>query len=136
MKACDAIRERLFRTAATANDAPLAGRSPNELTMKKGQVLASDGASDKLTDIFKRIGIGSIEEYAEFVPDGFELDAVQKVYAGKMPMTSGSHGKKVMYVQGAEFVEVRVLALTCEIRVPRIVGAFAAGRLMDAWARS
>ena len=33
-----------------------------------------------------------------------------------------------MFAMGAEFVEVRVHALTREIRVPRIVGAFAAGR--------
>jgi xanthine dehydrogenase YagR molybdenum-binding subunit len=46
-------------------------------------------------------------------------------------MTGGSHGKKVMYASGAEFVEVRIHALTHEIRVPRIVGAFAAGRLMN-----
>ena len=32
---------------------------------------------------------------------------------------------------GAEFVEVRVNARTREIRVPRIVGAFAAGRIMN-----
>ena len=32
---------------------------------------------------------------------------------------------------GAEFVEVRVHVLTRELRVPRIVGAFAAGRLMN-----
>jgi xanthine dehydrogenase YagR molybdenum-binding subunit len=36
-----------------------------------------------------------------------------------------------MYATGAEFVEVRVHALTREIRVPRVVGAFAAGRLMN-----
>lgn len=131
MKACDAIRERLFHAAVTANDTPLAGRSPNELTLKDGKVAVSDGASEKLTDTFKRMGAGSIEEYAEFVPDGLEPDAVQKLYAGKMPMTGGSHGKKVMYAQGAEFVEVRIHALTREIRVPRIVGAFAAGRLMN-----
>ena len=46
-------------------------------------------------------------------------------------MTGGPHGKKVMYAMGAEFVEVRIHALTREIRVPRIVGAFAAGRLMN-----
>jgi xanthine dehydrogenase YagR molybdenum-binding subunit len=46
-------------------------------------------------------------------------------------MTGGSHGKKLMYAMGAEFVEVRVHALTREIRVPRVVGAFAAGRLMN-----
>ena len=34
-----------------------------------------------------------------------------------------------MYALGAEFVEVRVHAQTREIRVPRIVGAFAAGRI-------
>ena len=46
-------------------------------------------------------------------------------------MTGGPHGEKIMYAMGAEFVEVRVHALTREIRVPRIVGAFAAGRLMN-----
>jgi xanthine dehydrogenase YagR molybdenum-binding subunit len=37
-----------------------------------------------------------------------------------------------MYALGAEFVEVRIHRLTREIRVPRIVGAFAAGRIMNA----
>ena len=32
---------------------------------------------------------------------------------------------------GAQFVEVRVHALTREIRVPRMVGAFAAGRIIN-----
>jgi xanthine dehydrogenase YagR molybdenum-binding subunit len=36
-----------------------------------------------------------------------------------------------MYAVGAEFVEVRVHARTREIRVPRMVGAFAAGRIMN-----
>ncbi len=37
-------------------------------------------------------------------------------------MTGGSQGEKLMYAQGAEFVEVRIHQLTREIRVPRIVG--------------
>jgi xanthine dehydrogenase YagR molybdenum-binding subunit len=121
----------LFLAATTANDAPLAGRSSNELSLKDRQVIANDGANEKLTEVFKRLGAASIEEYAEFVPDGLTPDAVGKLYAGKLAMTGGAHGKKVMYAQGAEFVEVRVHALTREIRVPRIVGAFAAGRLMN-----
>jgi xanthine dehydrogenase YagR molybdenum-binding subunit len=36
-----------------------------------------------------------------------------------------------MYAMGAEFVEVRINARTREIRVPRLVGAFAAGRIMN-----
>jgi xanthine dehydrogenase YagR molybdenum-binding subunit len=60
-----------------------------------------------------------------------KLDAIAELYDGRLTMTGGPHGKKVMYASGAEFVEVRVHALTREIRVPRIVGAFAAGRLMN-----
>jgi xanthine dehydrogenase YagR molybdenum-binding subunit len=36
-----------------------------------------------------------------------------------------------MYALGAEFIEVRVHARTREIRVPRMVGAFAAGRIVN-----
>ena len=49
----------------------------------------------------------------------------------KVTFVGGPEGEKMMYAMGAEFVEVRVHALTREIRVPRIVGAFAAGRLMN-----
>ena len=79
----------------------------------------------------RRLGLSTIEEYAEFVPQGLKPDAVAELYAGKLTMTGGPHGQKVMYAMGAEFVEVRVHRLTREIRVPRIVGAFAAGRIMN-----
>jgi xanthine dehydrogenase YagR molybdenum-binding subunit len=46
-------------------------------------------------------------------------------------MVGGSRGEKVMYAMWAELIEVRVHAVTREIRVPRVVGAFAAGRLMN-----
>ena len=36
-----------------------------------------------------------------------------------------------MFAFGAEFVEVCVHARTCEVRVPRITGAFAAGRIVS-----
>jgi xanthine dehydrogenase YagR molybdenum-binding subunit len=56
---------------------------------------------------------------------------IKKLYAGTPTLGGGSHGKKLMYALGAEFVEVRVHAATREIRVPRAVGAFAAGRIMN-----
>ena len=131
MKTCDVIRDRLFRAAVTANDGPLAGRDTDGLTLKDGRISAPDGTTVNLPDVFKRLGVSTIEEYAEFVPKGLKPDAVQDLYAGKLTMIGGPHGEKVMYATGAEFVEVRVHALTREIRVPRIVGAFAAGRLMN-----
>src|SRR5579862_3264205 len=131
LKACDAIRGKLFRAAVTANDGPLAGRNIDDLTLKDGQVAAGDGATETFQDVFKRLGVSTVEQYSEFVPQGLKPEAMQELYAGKLSLVGGSHGEKVMYAMGAEFVEVRVHALTREIRVPRIVGAFAAGRLLN-----
>jgi xanthine dehydrogenase YagR molybdenum-binding subunit len=111
MKACDAIRDKLAPQTATVG--------------------SNTGTQESLADAFKRLKLGAIEEYAEFLPPGAKPDAIKNLYAGKPYLGGGSHGEKLMYAMGAEFVEVRVHAQTREIRVPRIVGAFAAGRLMN-----
>lgn len=131
LKTCDAIRARLFNAAVTANAGPLAGRRLDELALSSGKVSAGDGASESVADVFKRMGVSTVEEYSEFVPAGLKPSAVASLYAGKMSTVGGSHGDKVMYATGAELVEVHVHSQTREIRVPRIVGAFAAGRLMN-----
>jgi len=131
LKACDAIRAKLLRAASTANDGPLAGRSPAELRLTDGRAVAGDGSEEKLGDILKRLGAGAIEEYAEFLPPGIKPEAIQSLYAGRGALTGGPSGDKLMYALGAEFVEVRIHERTREIRVPRMVGAFAAGRIMN-----
>lgn len=119
MKACDAIRSKL-----SASDGRLAS---------DGSTVGSNTGvrQPNLEEHFNRLGVGAIEEYAEYLPPGGKADSVKNLYAGTPFLTGGSKGEKLMYATGAEFVEVRVHALTREIRVPRIVGAFAAGRLMN-----
>jgi len=131
IKACDAIREKLVRAAVTANDGPLAGQSADGLTLHGGQVVAQSGPAESFENLFKRLGVGAIEEYAEYVPQGLKPQSMQALYAGNSVQIGGFEGEKVMYAFGAEFVEVRVHARTREIRVPRAVGAFAAARLMN-----
>jgi xanthine dehydrogenase YagR molybdenum-binding subunit len=132
LKACDAIRDRLFRVASTANDGPLAGYLITEIDLRDGRLATlHDGKSEPLADVFKRAGVSTIEEYAEFVPPGVKPEAVADLYKGNSAQIGGAEGEYIMYALGAEFVEVRVHALTREIRVPRIVGAFAGGRLMN-----
>ncbi len=111
MKACDAINAH-FRTNATVGS-------------------AVPGESERLEDKFKRLGVGAIEEYAEFLPPGGKPDTMKKLYGGTPFLGGGSKGDKLMYALGAEFIEVRINARTREIRVPRMVGAFAAGRIMN-----
>jgi xanthine dehydrogenase YagR molybdenum-binding subunit len=93
--------------------------------------MAGANATRRFEDGFKKLGVGVLEEYAEFLPPGSPPDAIKKLYEGKPSLGGGSMGDKLMYALGAEFVEVRVHARTREIRVPRLVGAFAAGRLMN-----
>ena len=54
------------------------------------------------------------------------------MHNGQMRMVGGSGMKdKIAYAFGAEFVEVRINRWTHEIRVPRLLGAFAAGHIMN-----
>lgn len=131
LKACDAIRARLFRAAVTANAGPLAGRDPATLELRDGQVTSGGDASVRLSEVMTLTGAGVIEEYAEFLPEGADPDAAAKLYGGQMSMQKGTAGAKLKFAFGAEFVEVRVHRLTREIRVPRLVGAFAGGRIMN-----
>ena len=116
MKACRSIRARLMQPADDRATVGSAGTDRNELNLE---------------DRFKSLGVGAIEEYAEYLPPGAKPDSMKNLYAGTPFLGGGSKGEKLMYAMGAEFVEVRVHASTREIRVPRMVGAFAAGRLMN-----
>jgi xanthine dehydrogenase YagR molybdenum-binding subunit len=130
IKACDQVRTRLAGAATRPGAGPLAGTVPDRIAFLDGKLVV-DETSMPLADAFKALGSGAIEEYAEFSPKGAPPDALQKLNQGGMAMVSGDQGDKVKFAFGAEFVEVRIHRLTREIRVPRIVGAFAAGRIMN-----
>jgi xanthine dehydrogenase YagR molybdenum-binding subunit len=87
---------------------------------------------EDLATALKRVSSGAIEEYAEWIPDGVPETALKDLYKGKATLTGGTKLKDRIQVSfGAEFVEVRVHVLTREIRVPRIVGAFAGGHIVN-----
>src|SRR5260370_42184291 len=85
MKACDAIRRKLFHSAATAEEGALAGRDPAQLTLRNGQLVAHDGATEQLEEAFRRLGTSVNAENAGFIPNGSPLDAVNKLYAAEAP---------------------------------------------------
>lgn len=80
---------------------------------------------------FDKLNTGAIEEYAEWAPPKSKGGAA-KLYEGHM--SGGGEGEEkpiFAYAFGAEFVEVHIHRRTKEIRVPRVTGAFAAGRIMN-----
>lgn len=130
IQACEAIRTKLFK-AVTSKGAPFAGRQVANLEMQDGKIVGQKGAEMTLAEAFEELGTGVIEEYAEFKPDGAPADALAKMNKGESVFVGGTDGKKIKLAFGAEFVEVRIHARTREIRVPRIVGAFAGGRIVN-----
>jgi xanthine dehydrogenase YagR molybdenum-binding subunit len=74
---------------------------------------------------------GAIEEVADWVPEGSKQNATREAYTGNVAGQGGVGAENMRFAFGAEFVEVRINARTREIRVPRALGVFAAGRIIN-----
>ena len=94
---------------------------------------AMDEACAKLRILLDRRGRNDplpMSVTVEHVPQGFGSDAVGKLDGGHVQLGQLT-GERLAAAFGAQFAEVRVHARTREIRVPRLVGAFAAGRIVN-----
>jgi xanthine dehydrogenase YagR molybdenum-binding subunit len=132
MMVCDQVRQRLFK--ALMPDESLVDKAKE--TVGVGQTPVTRAArSDRPLDLekaFDALGVSVVEEYGEWKPDGAPSDAFRAMHQGHARLFGGSEMKdKIAYAFGAEFVEVRINKWTHEIRVPRLVGAFAAGHIMN-----
>jgi xanthine dehydrogenase YagR molybdenum-binding subunit len=132
MMVCEQIRQRLFKAVMPkeslldrAKETVGVGQTPVTQAAKSDQPLELEKAFDAL-------GISVLEEYGEWKPDGAPLDSFRAMHKGQMRMVGGPDMKdKIAYAFGAEFVEVRINRWTHEIRVPRLLGVFAAGRIIN-----
>ena len=129
---CDQIRRRLFK--ALMPDENLVDKAKETVGLAQTpstQVAQSDRPLD-IDRAFDALGVSVVEEYGEWKPEGAPMDSFRAMYKGEVRMVGGDKmSDKIAYAFGAEFVEVRVNRWTHEIRVPRIVGAFAAGHIMN-----
>jgi xanthine dehydrogenase YagR molybdenum-binding subunit len=132
MMVCDQIRQRLFKALMPqesmvdkAKETVGLGQTPVTEAAKSDRPLDRDKAFDAL-------GVAVVEEYGEWKPDGAPTDSFRAMHEGKVRIVGGPEMKDwIAYAFGAEFVEVRINRWTHEIRVPRLLGAFAAGHIMN-----
>lgn len=127
---CGTLRRRLA-ASATAPDRVLAGADAARLRLAGGMLVAPDGRTEPLPDAIGRLDPVAIETLAEFIPDGAERGNLDRIRDGRMALASGAHGKALSWAFGAQFAEVHVHAETGEIKVPRLLGAFAAGQVLN-----
>jgi xanthine dehydrogenase YagR molybdenum-binding subunit len=92
---------------------------------------------DDRATAFRRLGVQEVSESGEFLPPGTQPKVLDMLRKGQVPFANqargdeSKNGKPLMFAFGAQFAEVRIHRLTHEIRVPRLTGAFAAGRIVN-----
>ena len=125
---CDSIRRRLLQ-ALTLNESPT-GKTQGTVG-QAGETEQGHAPFDR-EKAFDALGTTMVEEYGEWKPEGAPADSFHAMHQGQMRMVGGPElNGKIAYAFGAEFVEVRVNKLTREMRAPRLLGAFAAGHIMN-----
>ncbi|MCB8839342.1 xanthine dehydrogenase family protein molybdopterin-binding subunit [Aurantimonas sp. VKM B-3413] len=114
-KAGEDVIAKLTELAVNDERSPLYGAGNVGVVARNGRLVRQDDESrgEGYGDILKRAGLSEIEGHGEGARD---------------PSAAESHA---MYAHGAVFAEVSVDPDLCQMRVTRLVGAFAAGRVIN-----
>ncbi len=111
--ATQALKEKLIQMAVSDPQSALSGVSAQDLSLSNGQVISKSGKQESLLSLMKRAGQTEVQASAEAKP--------------------GSEKQEYsMYAFGAQFAEVHVDEELGEITVARLLGCFAAGRILNA----
>jgi xanthine dehydrogenase YagR molybdenum-binding subunit len=131
VEACNTARDRLLQAAA-GPDGPFAGVAVSQLRLEDGEIVGPDGARESLAAILNRMPAGVLEVEGAWAPAGMTAENVERARRGGVAMAGPSYPTFSAAAFGAEFVEVRINPRTRTIRAPRMVGVFAAGRILNA----
>jgi xanthine dehydrogenase YagR molybdenum-binding subunit len=132
LKACEDVRARLAAAAVADRSSAFARGDPAKLVLRDGALIGPGNGRESLAKALSRVTAGTLEVHAENVPQGLPPEAMASLYKGTPTMLGGSARKDATaFAFGAHFVEVRVHRRTREIRVPRVVSAFAAGAIVN-----
>jgi xanthine dehydrogenase YagR molybdenum-binding subunit len=111
--ACRAVRAKAIALAVADRDSPLYGADPTAVTVTQGWLAQGDGKRDAVAAVIARHGGQPLQADSQSAP-GDE----KKQYS--------------MHSFGAVFVEVHVDPELGTIRVPRVVGAYHVGTVLNA----
>lgn len=113
--ACQSLRRKILEAARNNRESQFYGMSESDVELIEGRITvrSEPSRSEPVADFLKRIHLSEIEATEEIDP--------------------GKNAKQVTrYSFGAHFAEVRVHPDSGEVHVARYVGAFAAGRVLNA----
>jgi xanthine dehydrogenase YagR molybdenum-binding subunit len=127
---CRQLRARLIEIA-TAPEGKLAGVDPASIVFADS-MMQSGNQTIALQEIIGAASFGVIEARGAWTPDPVKPKSVRELYRTGTAGTAGMVTERFARAAfGAQFVEVAIDRLTGEVRVPRMVGVFAAGRIIN-----
>ena len=132
-KACNDLRHRIARAAVESTQSPFRGMANAALSLRDGCLVAGE-IIEPLSVAVQRAGRGKpIVQKSTNTPHGIPpIIGTARLKKGLPIFLGGSNmPDRMQFAFGAQFVEVHVNRFTGEIRVPRLVGVFAAGRIMN-----
>ncbi len=119
-----AVRERLLTAAAGDGDVSV-------FSLAGGHVIAPDGSGRTVREVLSNCTSGVIEETAEWKPDSMDAAMMRYGLSGGAAMVGPVTPTHASFSFGAQFAEVRIDPLLRTIRVSRMVGVFACGRIIN-----
>lgn len=125
-----ALRAKVL-AVAVGEGGPFAGRDVAGLQLAGGHVVGADGVAHTLDEVLKASPAGSIEASAEWKPETMDAAKMQYGLLGGMAFDGPVTKTHATYSFGAQFAEVHVDPLLRTIRVARMVGAFACGKIIN-----
>lgn len=124
-----AARRRLLLAAAASG--PPAWRDPDTLRIEDGVVHGPDGTTRPLGAVVATLEGGRLDVTEEWAPAGLTPAQSRAALDGSLYQSGAVGDTHVQFSWGAQFVEVRVDPDTRRVRLGRMVGVFACGRVVN-----
>ncbi len=120
-----------MKRAAVAPGGPLAGAEAAALRLESG-ALRGGARAVPLAEILRAAPDGRMEATAQWAHPEMPSPMRQMLWQGGSPVLPPRKASMSSLAWGANFVEVRINPRTRTIRVPRMIGVFAGGRILNA----
>jgi len=128
-----ALRDKLIAMAVADGKSPLHGLAPGNIVAADGRLYAADAPArgETIAALLGRSGLRQVEADVTAGP-GPEQGQDKPPQPGEQGQADEKKAHHSYHIFGAHFCEVHVDILLGEVRVQRMVGAFAGGRVLNA----
>lgn len=129
-KVAEQARAALFQALTEVEEGPFKGMAPAALSLAEGQVRAGN-ATQSLAEAVSSLPRGKVEATDQWAHPEMPSKQSKMLWRAGSPQGGPDMQSFTALAFGAQFVEVRINPRTRTIRVPRMVGVYAGGKILN-----